>query len=172
MKFKILSIFLLGISLSGCEDGAFLGKDKGRKQDATINYFITTTSESPFREISFQFDYARAHKSQLNQIRTVYLNPTVVNIDLMNPEKVYLGSSTIEPELITGYDFGLGNFSVETGSEILELNLLGFNVYTDFQLEPMEGDEMEVTFVLDVDESITLDSAGQNWIRPQFVDQE
>jgi len=172
MKLKILSIFLLGILLAACEDGRFLANDRGRKQDATIHYFITTSSESPFTEISFQFSYARAHKSQLNQIRTVYLNPTEVNVDLGNPEKVYLGSSTIEPELITGYDFGLGNFSVETGSETLDLNLLGFNFYTDFHLEPMEGEELEVTFVLDMDESIRLDSAGQNWIKPKFKVQE
>jgi len=157
---KNLPIILLAILLISC--------NKDEKEDATINYYLTTTSDTTYQRIFFQFDYTRAHRQQNNGIRTVYLDPTQVDFDLSGPEEVFLGSLTIEPEKINGYDFGLGQFRVVKGNDTLQLvQPFRFDDYTAFPLEPSEGEELNVNFILDVEASIVLDSAGQNWIKPQ-----
>lgn len=156
---KNLSILLLAIIFISC--------DKNEKEDATINYYLTTTSETAFDEISFQFEYTRAYRQQKNEIRTIYLDPIQVEFDLNSPTEVFLGSSKIEPVSIDGYDFGFSQFDVVIGADTLALNpLSGFDNYADFPSTPSEGGEIDITFTLDVDASIVLDSAGQNWIRP------
>jgi|AntRauTorckE5430_2_1112549.scaffolds.fasta_scaffold13214_1 hypothetical protein len=157
---KNLPILFLAVLLISC------GKDE--KEDVTINYYLTTTSDTTYKRIFFQFDYTRAHRQENSVIRTVYLDPMQVDFDLSNPEEVFLGSSAIEQEKINGYDFGLGQFRVVNGNDTLELvQPFGFDDYTTFPLEPSEGEELNVTFILDVEASIVLDSAGQNWIKPQ-----
>ena len=168
VKFRNIIFFLLIAVLTSCGEGAFLDFNKKSKEDATIHYFLTVSEDATFDHISFSFALARAHRKELNQVRTVYLDQAQLNFDLSTPEKIYLGSSTIEPESISGYDLSLGNFKLGGGSEVTDLSLIGISCYSDFQFKPEEGDELDIIFILDVSKSVILDSAGQNWINPKF----
>ena len=162
MMIKTLLLIFMATLLINC------GKDE--RTDATINYHLTTKSDTTYRRISFEFDYTRAHRQQNREIRTVYLDPKRVSFDLSNPDIIFLGSSTIEPENINGFDFGFGEFSVVKGEDTLELvQPVGYDDFAAFQLEPLERAVINVTFILDVDASLVLDSAGQNWIKPQVI---
>lgn len=165
--YKNLLFCLIIVFLTSCDKETLFDFNKKSKEDARINYFFTTSKDSSFDQISFTFDYARAHRSQLNQIRTVYLDQSPLNFYLKNPEKIYLGSSTIEAETITGYDLTISSFKLRKGSEIFKLGQIEVTFYKDFELLPKEGEELDIIFFLDLANTITLDSAGRNWIKPK-----
>lgn len=159
---KNLLIFCILFILFACE--------VNEKQEATINYYLTSTSHKTYEYISFQFDHTRAHRNQMNEIRTVYLDPKKVNFDLSDPDKISLGSSTIEPEVINGYNFGFSSFNIIKQNDTIELaQPFGYNNYTEFSLEPSEAANIDVTFILDINTSIVLDSAGKDWIKPRII---
>lgn len=142
-------------------------------EDATINYFLTTTGTTEFKQVLLQFGHTRAHQQQPNQNRTivtVYLDPKQVEFDLSKPEPVFLGASEIGPKEIIGYDFGLWNFKLIGEKDTLDLAQSFYHDdYSSFPFEPTMGEELNVTFVLDLDASLVLDSAGQNWIKPRIL---
>lgn len=161
MTMKNLSIIFLAILLISC--------NKYEKEEATINYYLTATSDTTYSRIFFQFDATRAHRKQNSEVRSVYLDYRPVGFNLGNPEELFMGSSTVEAENIDGYSFLLEEFSVVRGNDTLELvRPYGYRGYTAFPISLSDGEELNVTFTLDVEASVVLDSAGQNWIKPQM----
>lgn len=144
--------------------------NKDEKIDAIINYYITTNTDTIYQNISFDVNFLRAYRQQNNEIRSVNIAPTRVSFDLSLPERVFLGSSNIEPGKITGYDYSFGNFRLVKGEDTISLiQLSSMTSFIDFEMSPSEGQVLDITFIMDVQSSLVIDSAGQNWIRPQIT---
>lgn len=142
----------------------------GRQEEphANIHYYLTTTADSSFDQLTFLFEYTRAHRH--NEIRSVYLDPVWAKFDLNRPQTVYLGASTIETEPIKGYDFGLANAQIVKGKDTIPLkSQITFNDFSAFALLPSAQQEIHLTFLLDVDASVVMDSAGHDWMKPKFI---
>lgn len=137
------------------------------KDHATIHYYFTTTPDTTYKQLSFLFDFTRAHRT--DEVRAVYLDSKVLSFTLNRPATYYLGESTIEPEVINGYDFGLYDFEVVKGSDTLPLSTqYNFSNFAPKYIPPAPQQEIHLTFVLDVAASIVLDSAGQDWMKPRI----
>lgn len=161
MSIKNLSILALLMLLLGCSDA--------ERDDATINYSITALPDSTINQFFCTFLYTRAHHEN-NSIHTVYLDEKPINFNLTNPIPISLGSSTIEPEKITGFDFGLEDAFVIKNNDTFQLvETYWFDDFSAFNLSPTKNEEINLNFIIDVNASILLDSAGKNWIKPKIM---
>lgn len=137
------------------------------KDHANIHYYFTTTSDTTFEQLSFLFDFTRAHRNEA--VRSVYLDAKLLSFDLDRPKTYYLGESSIEPEAIIGYDFGLYDFQVVNGTDTTSLKTqYNFSDFAPKNISPVPQQEIHLTFVLDAAASIVLDSAGQDWMKPRI----
>lgn len=90
--------------------------EKEDEVEATVvNYYISATESSKFDRVLFTFDHTRAIRE--NEIRTFYLDPKDIILNLSDPDDVFLGSLTIEPIKVKGYDFGFSDFKVTKSGE-------------------------------------------------------
>lgn len=161
---KKLAILVLTTFMASCAEK--------EPENAEINYSLSVKSSEEFESMSFTFEFTRAHRHAEDangEIRTVYLDPLDIEAQLDETRNFPLGSSEIEPEPIEGYDFGLTEFTLTKDSSLI--NLLTPFAYDDFSaagFEPQPGEVIHVTFILDTDKSVVLDSAGENWILPSI----
>lgn len=166
---KYLYLFGLFLCTScGLEKEEFDFKDfETNQNNVLINYYLTVISTEEFDSISFSFLYTRAFLNN-SVIRNVYLDPKEINVRLNRKELISLGSSSIEPLFIEGYDFGFSQFRLRKDNRTIDQFVWGFDeAFAKAEFTPMEGDTLDIHFELDVDASIVLDSAGKNWITPK-----
>lgn len=135
--------------------------------DATVAYYFSAKPSASYDVVSFSFHYTRAYMD--NAIRTVYLDQKDVLISLNTPEPVILGASNIESETVNGYNLSLSGFKVIDGTDTLLLSVPpSYNDYYAAGFSLDKGELKSLTFELDVEASLLLDSAGKNWIKPKF----
>ncbi len=164
---KILRLFAFGILLCSCRDSTIEKKITGvDSNNSLINYYFSVKPFGEYSNLSFSFNYLRA--DQLGtRFRTVYINPDRINIANGQHHRISLGSSAIEPLTIKGFSFGATQFSVHKGNEVIPLVMHDFmNVKTDLDLN--RQDTLDITFELDLQSSVVLDSAGVNWMIPRI----
>ncbi len=156
---KKIFIAMLALLMIGCTEDV--------PENATINYKMVVMPSQNFDFAQFTFEYTRAHRivEDNKGIRTVYLDPKEVETSLAQNQTFALGSSEIEPEPINGFDFGFSPFTVVQNQDTILLNQPSrFDDFTAASLSPSPGQTINVTFQLDLDASVVLDSAGENWI--------
>ncbi|WP_421753927.1 hypothetical protein [Croceimicrobium sp.] len=160
------NLLLLGslfILLSACS------KEEESKSATLHYYFELSTEDSETRLVEFDFQYMRAHRSDPREIRSVYLDPGFVQISNQERQKHYIGASSIEAQFIDAYDISLSGFRLIRPNDTLELRLLNSpQDQIPCNIQPDKGDNLDLYFDLNLDRSLILDSAGFNWIRPQF----
>jgi hypothetical protein len=164
---KMLRLFAIGMLLCSCRD-AMIEKEISRVEsnNCLINYYFSVKPFGEYSHLSFSLNYLRA--DQLGTIyRTVYLDPSKINISNSQQHWISLGSSAIEPLAVKGFSFGATQFYVHKGNEVIPLVMHNFiNVNTDFDLK--RQDTLDITFELDLQSSVVLDSAGVNWMIPRI----
>ncbi len=132
-------------------------------EQATVEYYITASQSNNYENLQITFDYARAYvpgdDPGSTAIRTVYLDSQQLSLALDGlQEPVFLGTSTIEPGKILGYDFSFSSISVlKNGNEIV-LRYKDYNesnkVEKEIRLTP--GEVRKVVFEIVTDESVVL----------------
>ena len=164
---KILRLFAIGLLVCSCRD-SFIEKEISQVEshNCLINYYFSVKPFGGYSHLSFSFNYLRA--DQLGTIyRTVYLDPSKISIPNGQQHRISLGSSAIEPLEIKGFSFGATQFYVHKGNEVIPLVMHDFiNVKTDLDLQ--RQDTLDITFELDLQSSVVLDSAGVNWMIPRI----
>ena len=131
-----------------------------------INYYFAVKPFGEYNSLSFMFNHLKA--DQLGQTyRTVYLEPVSINV-AESFNKIGLGSSLIEPIAITGFSFGSSQFVVSKGNDTIPLILNESSVEVDTELTFEGPDTLDITFELDLQSSVVLDSAGIHWIIPKI----
>lgn len=163
MNAKNLLLFALIVTLFSC--------NKQDKDEATINYYITTQKSDNFDHIQFKFEYIRAILNDGQKIKEVHLRPRMIEIDLKYPYEIYLGTSSMEAEKIEAYDIQISDVKVIKGTDTIALNQPEqYDDYASGSINPSKGDVVNVNLVLDVDASTIIGVAGgQNWINPQVA---
>ncbi len=138
------------------------------QKNVLINYYLTVIPTDKFDSLSFSFLYTRAFQNY-TAIRTVYLEPKDIDVSLNKKETISLGSSSIEPLFIEGYDFGFSQFRLRKDNRTIDQFIWGFDeAFAKAAFTPVMGDTLDIYFEFDVDASIVLDSAGKNWITPKI----
>ena len=158
---------ILAIVASSCNRDS--GEEDWTIQDPSnvlINYYFSVKPFGEYTSLSFSFNHLKA--DQLGQTyRTVYLDPASVRL-AESFNKIGLGSSLIEPIAITGFSFGSSQFVVSKGNDTIPLILNESSIDVDTELTFEGPDTLDITFELDLQASVVLDSAGVNWIIPQI----
>jgi len=168
MRYIYLFILIVCTSCKLEQEESDLKNFETDQKNVLINYYLTVTPTDRFDSLSFSFLYTRAFQNY-TAIRTVYLDPKDIYVRLDKEETISLGSSTIEPLFIEGYDFGLSQFRLRKDNGTIDQFIWGFDeAFAKAEFTPVMGDTLNIYFKFDVDASIVLDSAGKNWITPKI----
>ena len=134
-----------------------------------IAYNITASDSSAYDRAAFKFTYVRAWTGS-NVISSVYVESQNINLNLSSPQPHFLGTSGLTPTFIHGYDFYFENFMLIKGNDTLHLDWPdGSWPFSETSIDLNDGQDRTITFELDIDKSIILDSAGSNWISPKII---
>lgn len=144
------------------------------EQVSYMAYFVEPENNGEFIALSFEFTELIAEES--DRLRTIPVDSTgyTVWLGLKSGAAYLLGQDAVKPETIQAYYLdGLGDFKLYTQNDTLDLK----PVSGDYPMQPLPipaGFKLEhhrnhtMTLYLDVEKSVTLDSAGEDWIRPHF----
>ncbi|MGB3852653.1 MAG: hypothetical protein WA958_21995 [Tunicatimonas sp.] len=163
---RIFVFVILAIVASSCNSDS--GEEDWITQDPSnvlINYYFSVKPFGEYNSLAFSFNNLRADQLGLTY-RTVYLDPASIQM-AESFSRIGLGSSLIEPIAITGFSFGSSQFVVSKGNDTIPLilNESSFDVASELTFEG--PDTLDITFELDLQASVVLDSAGIDWIIPK-----
>jgi hypothetical protein len=139
-----------------------------KQHNPTIEFYITANQSEQFDKLNTTFHSVRAFGLTVDSIISVLPSITLEETDLElitdgSQEPVYLGTSEMSMETITGFDFHFGYSSTITKSGVVyELqNPKATEDHfgaCDIQFE--EEDDRKVIFKIDVDKSIIEQDSG------------
>ncbi len=164
---RILVFVILAIIASSCNRDS--GEEDWIIQDPSnvlINYYFSVKPFGEYNSLAFSFSDLRADQLGITY-RTVYLDPVSISL-AKSFSRIGLGSSLIEPIAITGFSFGSSQFVVSKGNDTIPLIFNESSAYINTELTFEGPDTLDITFELDLQASVVLDSAGINWIIPKI----
>lgn len=158
---------MLGILLCSCRDTTIEEDFKKSDNDhVLINYHFSAKSFGEYRHLIFSLDNLRADQLGTTY-RTIFFEPVSISIAKNQQYGVSLGAHLIEPVDIKGFSISASRFVVLEGSDTIELLINDF-IYAETDLIFESQDTLDITFELDLENSIVLDSAGVDWINPKI----